>query len=163
MQEGEHTVRAIIERVRLPVNVRSARRHPATPTTRTRCGRATATSWSASSPRQWCWLALRREGIPQSAAALPAAHQHAALRVVAGPPGRGPARRAPGAHSASYRRERFDPDEYSTAVRGARRAGRRLRQPAPRAPLLRPRLRARPRARPRPRPRPTRQTATRSM
>ncbi|XP_004839184.1 GRB2-associated and regulator of MAPK protein 2 [Heterocephalus glaber] len=142
MQEGEHTVRAIIERVRLPVNVLVPSRPPRNPydlhpVREGHCYKLV----SIISKTVVLGLALRREGpAPLHFLLLTDAPRFALPQgLLAGDPRVERLVR----DSASYCRERFDPDEYSTAVREApaeladdcaspRRA--RLCLPAPRAP-----------------------------
>ncbi|KAL1783568.1 GRB2-associated and regulator of MAPK protein 2 [Sigmodon hispidus] len=142
MQEGEHTVRAIIERVRLPVNVLVPSRPPRNPydlhpVREGHCYKLV----SIISKTVVLGLALRREGpAPLHFLLLTDTPRFALPQgLLAGDPRVERLVR----DSASYCRERFDPDEYSTAVREApaeladectspRRA--RLCLPAPRAP-----------------------------
>ncbi|KAM6220177.1 GRB2-associated and regulator of MAPK protein 2 [Rhynchocyon petersi] len=142
MQEGEHTVRAIIERVRLPVNVLVPSRPPRNPydlhpVREGHCYKLV----SIISKTVVLGLALRREGPAPLHFLLLTDMPRFALPqgLLAGDPRVERLVR----DSASYCRERFDPDEYSTAVREApaelaedcaspRRA--RLCLPAPRAP-----------------------------
>ncbi|KAI2522659.1 GRB2 associated regulator of MAPK1 subtype 2 [Homo sapiens] len=144
MQEGEHTVRAIIERVRLPVNVLVPSRPPRNPydlhpVREGHCYKLV----SIISKTVVLGLALRREGpAPLHFLLLTDTPRFALPQgLLAGDPRVERLVR----DSASYCRERFDPDEYSTAVREApaelaedcaspRRA--RLCLPAPRAPGL---------------------------
>lgn len=145
MQEGEHTVRAIIERVRLPVNVLVPSRPPRNPydlhpVREGHCYKLV----SIISKTVVLGLALRREGpAPLHFLLLTDTPRFALPQgLLAGDPRVERLVR----DSASYCRERFDPDEYSTAVREApaeladdcaspRRA--RLCLPAPpRAPAL---------------------------
>ncbi|XP_048209572.1 GRB2-associated and regulator of MAPK protein 2 [Perognathus longimembris pacificus] len=148
MQEGEHTVRAIIERVRLPVNVLVPSRPPRNPydlhpVREGHCYKLV----SIISKTVVLGLALRREGpAPLHFLLLTDTPRFALPQgLLAGDPRVERLVR----DSASYCRERFDPDEYSTAVREApaeladdcaspRRA--RLCLPAPRAPALAPAL-----------------------
>ncbi|KAM6179647.1 GRB2-associated and regulator of MAPK protein 2 [Erethizon dorsatum] len=142
MQEGEHTVRAIIERVRLPVNVLVPSRPPRNPydlhpVREGHCYKLV----SIISKTVVLGLALRREGpAPLHFLLLTDTPRFALPQgLLAGDPRVERLVR----DSASYCRERFDPDEYSTAVREApaeladdcaspRRA--LLCLPAPRAP-----------------------------
>ncbi|XP_029420317.1 GRB2-associated and regulator of MAPK protein 2 isoform X2 [Nannospalax galili] len=142
MQEGEHTVRAIIERVRLPVNVLVPSRPPRNPydlhpVREGHCYKLV----SIISKTVVLGLALRREGpAPLHFLLLTDTPRFALPQgLLAGDPRVERLVR----ESASYCRERFDPDEYSTAVREApaeladdcaspRRA--RLCLPAPRVP-----------------------------
>uniref|UniRef100_A0A2K6C9Z7 GRB2 associated regulator of MAPK1 subtype 2 n=2 Tax=Macaca TaxID=9539 RepID=A0A2K6C9Z7_MACNE len=144
MQEGEHTVRAIIERVRLPVNVLVPSRPPRNPydlhpVREGHCYKLV----SIISKTVVLGLALRREGpAPLHFLLLTDTPRFALPQgLLAGDPRVERLVR----DSASYCRERFDPDEYSTAVREApaelaedcaspRRA--RLCLPAPRVPGL---------------------------
>ncbi|XP_032127765.1 GRB2-associated and regulator of MAPK protein 2 isoform X1 [Sapajus apella] len=144
MQEGEHTVRAIIERVRLPVNVLVPSRPPRNPydlhpVREGHCYKLV----SIISKTVVLGLALRREGpAPLHFLLLTDTPRFALPQgLLAGDPRVERLVR----DSASYCRERFDPDEYSTAVREApaelaedcaspRRV--RLCLPAPRAPGL---------------------------
>lgn len=144
MQEGEHTVRAIIERVRLPVNVLVPSRPPRNPydlhpVREGHCYKLV----SIISKTVVLGLALRREGpAPLHFLLLTDTPRFTLPQgLLAGDPRVERLVR----DSASYCRERFDPDEYSTAVREApaelsddcaspRRA--RLCLPAPRAPGL---------------------------
>uniref|UniRef100_A0A2K5F206 GRB2 associated regulator of MAPK1 subtype 2 n=1 Tax=Aotus nancymaae TaxID=37293 RepID=A0A2K5F206_AOTNA len=132
MQEGEHTVRAIIERVRLPVNVLVPSRPPRNPydlhpVREGHCYKLV----SIISKTVVLGLALRREGpAPLHFLLLTDTPRFALPQgLLAGDPRVERLVR----DSASYCRERFDPDEYSTAV-PRRRA--RLCLPAPRAPGL---------------------------
>ncbi|XP_075413118.1 GRB2-associated and regulator of MAPK protein 2 [Tenrec ecaudatus] len=143
MQEGEHTVRAIIERVRLPVNVLVPSRPPRNPydlhpVREGHCYKLV----SIISKTVVLGLALRREGpAPLHFLLLTDTPRFALPQgLLAGDPRVERLVR----DSVSYCRERFDPDEYSTAVREApaeladdcaspRRA--RLCLPAPRAPV----------------------------
>nr|XP_045006395.1 GRB2-associated and regulator of MAPK protein 2 [Jaculus jaculus] len=142
MQEGEHTVRAIIERVRLPVNVLVPSRPPRNPydlhpVREGHCYKLV----SIISKTVVLGLALRREGPAPLHFLLLTDMPRFTLPqgLLAGDPRVERLVR----DSASYCRERFDPDEYSTAVREApaeladdcaspRRA--RLCLPAPRVP-----------------------------
>lgn len=142
MQEGEHTVRAIIERVRLPVNVLVPSRPPRNPydlhpVREGHCYKLV----SIISKTVVLGLALRREGpAPLHFLLLTDTPRFTLPQgLLAGDPRVERLVR----DSASYCRERFDPDEYSTAVRKApaeladdcaspRRA--RLCLPAPRVP-----------------------------
>ncbi|XP_054403717.1 GRB2-associated and regulator of MAPK protein 2 isoform X3 [Pongo abelii] len=144
MQEGEHTVRAIIERVRLPVNVLVPSRPPRNPydlhpVREGHCYKLV----SIISKTVVLGLALRREGpAPLHFLLLTDTPRFALPQgLLSGDPRVERLVR----DSASYCRERFDPDEYSTAVREApaelaedcaspRRT--RLCLPAPRAPGL---------------------------
>ncbi|XP_077008445.1 GRB2-associated and regulator of MAPK protein 2 [Tamandua tetradactyla] len=142
MQEGEHTVRAIIERVRLPVNVLVPSRPPRNPYDLhpVREGHRYQLV-SIISKTVVLGLALRREGpAPLHFLLLPDTPRFALPQgLLAGDPRVERLLR----DSASYCRERFDPDEYSTAVReapaeladdGASPRRARLCLPAPRAP-----------------------------
>ncbi|XP_060042672.1 GRB2-associated and regulator of MAPK protein 2 isoform X2 [Erinaceus europaeus] len=118
LQEGEHTVRAIIERVRLPVNVLVPRRPPRNPydlhpVREGHCYKLV----SIISKTVVLGLALRREGpAPLHFLLLTDAPRFALPQgLLAGDPRVERLVR----DSASYCRERFDPDEYSTAVREA--------------------------------------------
>ncbi|KAM5292815.1 GRB2-associated and regulator of MAPK protein 2 [Ctenodactylus gundi] len=142
MQEGEHTVRAIIERVRLPVNVLVPSRPPRNPydlhpVREGHCYKLV----SIISKTVVLGLALRREGpAPLHFLLLTDTPRFALPQgLLAGDPRVERLVR----DSASYCRERFDPDEYSTAVReapaeladdGASPRRARLCLPAPRAP-----------------------------
>ncbi|XP_055477984.1 GRB2-associated and regulator of MAPK protein 2 [Psammomys obesus] len=116
MQEGEHTVRAIIERVRLPVNVLVPSRPPRNPydlhpVREGHCYKLV----SIISKTVVLGLALRREGpAPLHFLLLTDTPRFALPQgLLAGDPRVERLVR----DSASYCRERFDPDEYSTAVR----------------------------------------------
>ncbi|XP_062066134.1 GRB2-associated and regulator of MAPK protein 2 isoform X2 [Lepus europaeus] len=118
MQEGEHTVRAIIERVRLPVNVLVPSRPPRNPydlhpVREGHCYKLV----SIISKTVVLGLALRREGpAPLHFLLLTDTPRFALPQgLLAGDPRVERLVR----DSASYCRERFDPDEYSTAVREA--------------------------------------------
>lgn len=118
MQEGEHTVRAIIERVRLPVNVLVPSRPPRNPydlhpVREGHCYKLV----SIISKTVVLGLALRREGpAPLHFLLLTNTPRFALPQgLLAGDPRVERLVR----DSASYCRERFDPDEYSTAVREA--------------------------------------------
>ncbi|XP_033694798.1 GRB2-associated and regulator of MAPK protein 2 isoform X2 [Tursiops truncatus] len=118
MQEGEHTVRAIIERVRLPVNVLVPSRPPRNPydlhpVREGHCYKLV----SIISKTVVLGLALRREGPAPLHFLLLTDMPRFALPqgLLAGDPRVERLVR----DSASYCRERFDPDEYSTAVREA--------------------------------------------
>ncbi|XP_054584267.1 GRB2-associated and regulator of MAPK protein 2 [Eptesicus fuscus] len=118
MQEGEHTVRAIIERVRLPVNVLVPSRPPRNPYDLhpVREGHRYKLV-SIISKTVVLGLALRREGpAPLHFLLLTDTPRFALPQgLLAGDPRVERLVR----DSASYCRERFDPDEYSTAVREA--------------------------------------------
>ncbi|XP_006835287.1 PREDICTED: GRB2-associated and regulator of MAPK protein-like isoform X2 [Chrysochloris asiatica] len=118
MQEGEHTVRAIIERVRLPVNVLVPSRPPRNPydlhpVREGHCYKLV----SIISKTVVLGLALRREGpAPLHFLLLTDTPRFALPQgLLAGDPRVERLVR----DSASYCRECFDPDEYSTAVREA--------------------------------------------
>ncbi|KAI5948412.1 GRB2-associated and regulator of MAPK protein 2 isoform X1 [Manis javanica] len=118
MQEGEHTVRTIIERVRLPVNVLVPSRPPRNPydlhpVREGHCYKLV----SIISKTVVLGLALRREGPEPLHFLLLTDTPRFALPqgLLAGDPRVERLVR----DSASYCRERFDPDEYSTAVREA--------------------------------------------
>ncbi|XP_028927639.1 GRB2-associated and regulator of MAPK protein 2 [Ornithorhynchus anatinus] len=118
MQEGEHTVRAIIERVRLPVNVLVPSRPPRNPydlhpVREGHCYKLV----SIISKTVVLGLALRREGPAPLHFLLLADMPRFTLPqgLLSGDPQVEQLVR----DSASYCRERFDPDEYSKAVREA--------------------------------------------
>ncbi|XP_006880769.1 PREDICTED: GRB2-associated and regulator of MAPK protein-like [Elephantulus edwardii] len=117
MQEGEHTVRAIIERVRLPVNVLVPSRPPRNPydlhpVREGHCYKLV----SIISKTVVLGLALRREGpAPLHFLLLTDTPRFALPQgLLAGDPRVERLVR----DSASYCRERFDPDEYSTPPAG---------------------------------------------
>ncbi|XP_044516950.1 GRB2-associated and regulator of MAPK protein 2 [Gracilinanus agilis] len=118
MQEGEHTVRAIIERVRLPVNVLVPSRPPCNPydlhpVREGHCYKLV----SIISKTVVLGLALRREGPTPLHFLLLTDMPRFTLPqgLLVGDPQVEQLVR----DSASYCHERFDPDEYSKAVREA--------------------------------------------